>query len=342
MARETASPTKAPRLSDIAKVAGVSISTISRALMDSSQLKPETYDRVARAVKSLDYRKKSRPHSAARQKMIAVIVPSILDPYFCVLLHGVDAVAKTYNCNILFMDSMNSTEIELKNIHRLSKVPIDGAILVPSADRTQGYEFLREKGVQVVLADRTLDVDDASWVVSNDEEGAFLATKYLIDLGHRSILYVGGTHVTSTEQARLAGYKRALREHGIPVRAPLVTECSFDSETSHAAMTRILKAGNPVFTAAFAGSDLIAFGIRRAMEKRRLNVPRDVSLVGYGDMPISAMTSLTSVSCPADEMGKSALTLLLHLVEHKFVSSRRIVLRPTLVLRSSCRQLNGA
>jgi DNA-binding LacI/PurR family transcriptional regulator len=119
---------------------------------------------------------------------------------------------------------------------------------------------------------------------------------------------------TSTERARLAGYKRALREHGMAVRPALITECSFDSETSHAAMERILRAGEPVFTAAFAGSDLIAFGIRKAMEERGLNVPGDVSLVGYGDMPISGMLSLTSVSNPAFEMGKSALTLLIHLM----------------------------
>jgi LacI family transcriptional regulator len=332
---------KAPKLADVAKVAGVSISTISRALQDRSQLTPETYERVARAVESVAYRRKTRQRPGARQKTIAVIVPSILDPYFAVLLHGIDAAAKTYNANILFMDSMNSTEIELQNVQRLLETPVDGAILVPSADRAQGYALLRERGMHIVLADRTLELEEASWVVSNDEEGAFLATKYLVDLGHRSILYVGGTHSTSTERARLAGYKRALREHGIPVRAPLVTECTFDAESSHAAVARILKAGEPAFTAAFAGSDLIAFGIRKALEERGLGVPADVSLVGYGDMPISALLSLTSVSCPAFEMGKSALTLLVNMVERKFISSRRVVLRPTLVLRSSCRQVNG-
>lgn len=197
------------------------------------------------------------------------------------------------------------------------------------------------KGIHVVLADRTLEAEDADWVVSNDEEGAFLATKYLVDLGHKSILYVGGTHATSTEQARLLGYKRALREHGISVRAELITECSFDSQTSHAAMEHILKAGKPQFTAAFAGSDLIAFGIRKSMEERGLKVPKDVSLVGYGDMPISDLISLTSVSCPAHEMGKSSLMLLIHLIERKYISAHRVMLRPTLVLRSSCKQLNG-
>jgi LacI family transcriptional regulator len=333
---------RTPRLSDVAKRAGVSISTISRALQDKSQLDPRTYDRVARAVKDLEYTKKTRRRPAVGHRSVAVIVPSVLDPFFCVLLHGIDSVAKTYGCNILFLDSDNSTEVETKNIHRLSDSQIDGAILVPSGSKLQGYELLREMGVHVVLADRTLEADEASWVVSNDEEGAYLATKYLVDLGHRSILYVGGTHATSTERARMAGYKRALRENGITVRPGLITECSFDSQSAHAAMRQILKAGDPVFTAAFAGSDLIAFGIRKAMEEKGLKVPRDVSLIGYGDMPISSLLSLTSVSCPAYEMGKSALTLLLNMVEHKYVSSRRVMLRPTLVLRSSCRRLKGA
>ena len=119
-------------------------------------------------------------------------------------------------------------------------------------------------------------------------------------------------------------------------------ECSFDAESSYAAMTRIQEEGRASFTAVFAGNDLIAIGIKKALEERGLNVPKDVSLVGYGDMPFSALISLTSVSCPAMEMGKSALTLLVNILEHKFISSRRILLRPTLVLRSSCRQANGA
>jgi LacI family transcriptional regulator len=334
-------PRKNPRLSDVARRAGLSVATVSRALTDRSQLRPETYEKVARAVKSLNYRRQKKPSAPVRTRTIAVIIPSILDPFFSVLLHGIDAVAKTYNYNILFFDSANSTDVEMKNVLRFADSGVDGAILIPSGDRSPGYMALRDRGVPVVLVDRVLDIEDVSSVVSNDEEGAYLATRYLADLGHRDVLYVGGEHATSTEKARLSGYRRALADHGLETKPDLVAECSFDAESSYAVMAKILRAGQAAFTAVFAGNDLIAIGIRKALEEHGKRVPQDVSLVGYGDMPFSALISLTSVSCPAMEMGKSALTLLVHILEHKYIHSRRILLRPTLVLRSSCRQVNG-
>jgi LacI family transcriptional regulator len=309
---------------------------------DKTLLNPDTYARVRRAMRDLGYDRQRRPPAAARVKTVAVMLPAILDPFFSVLLHGIDAGAKTYNYNLLFFDSINSEEIELKNAARVTASSAAGVILVPSGDSPRGYALLRGAGIPVVLLDRILAVEDPSYVISNDEEGAYLAAKYLMDLGHRAILYVGGSSNTSTEKARLAGYTRALREGSLPVRKQLVTECSFDSESSYRAMRTILQGRRIGFSAAFAGNDLIAFGIRKALEESDLRVPEDISLVGYGDMPFASLISLTTVSCPAYEMARNAMLMLIHLIEKKFVSSRRTVLRPTLVLRASCRQYNGA
>ncbi len=305
---------------------------------DDSLLRPETLARVKRAMRELNYEKARRSPSATRVKTIAVVLPTILDPFFSVLLHGIDSAAKSDNYNILFFDSANSAEVELKNIVRVRDSSVAGVILVPSGSSTRGYLALCEAGIPVVLLDRLLAVEDPSYVISNDEEGAYLAVKYLIDLGHRAILYVGGNCNTSTEKARLAGYTRALNVHGVPFRKHLVTECSFDSESSYRAMRKILQENHLQFSAAFAGNDLIAFGIKKAMEEHDLRVPQDKSLVGYGDMPFASLISLTSVSCPAFEMARNALLLLVHMMEKKFISSRHTILRPTLVLRSSCQQ----
>jgi LacI family transcriptional regulator len=194
----------------------------------------------------------------------------------------------------------------------------------------------------VVLLDRTVEAEDLRYVISNDEEGAYLAVKYLVDLGHHEILYFGGDHDTSTEQARLRGYRRAMRGRGLQVGKQSVIECSFDSERAYEAMNALLRGDRQPFSAVFAGNDLIAFGAMRALQESGLKVPRDVSIVGYGDMPFASMISLTSVSCPVLEMSKSAMTLLLHAVDRRFVSSPRIVMRPALVLRSSCSRSSGA
>ena len=141
---------------------------------------------------------------------------------------------------------------------------------------------------------------------------------------------------------RVWGHTRALSEHDIPLVQEHIIETSFDSESAYATMTKVLRTGNAEFTAVFAGNDLIAFGARKALEENGLRVPQDISLVGYGDMPFASLISLTTVSCPALEMAKSALSLLVHIVEKNFISSTRIVMRPTLVLRSSCRRITSS
>ena len=195
-------------------------------MSDKERLNPQTYERVQRAIRELNYRKTRRGPAPAQPRTVAVVVPSILDPFFSVILHGVDIVSKAYNFNMLFFDSCNSITLEEKNIARILDSRVDGVVLVPVRDSSVAYHTLREANVPVVLLDRTLPVEEPSYVVSDDEEGAFLAVKYLIDLGHRDVLYFGGDRATSTEAARLEGYRRAMRTEGIALHGGAVTECS--------------------------------------------------------------------------------------------------------------------
>lgn len=333
---------KAASIGDVARRAGVSISTISRAMSDKDRLNPQTYERVQRAIRELNYKKARRGPSSARPRTVAVVVPSILDPYFSVALHGIDNVARTYNFNTLLFDSCNSAEIEAKDVARILESSVDGVVLVPAGSSREGYGRLRDAGIPCVFLDRTLEGEEVRYVISNDEEGAYLAVKYLIDLGHAEILYLGGDPNTSTEQARLRGYRRAMRGQRTHLGKQTIIERSFDSQRGYDAMNALLGAQHERFTAVFAGNDLIAFGAMKALQESGLRVPQDVSIVGYGDMPFASMISLTSVSCPVLEMAKSAMTMLVHLVDRRFISSPRIVMRPALVLRSSCSRLSFA
>jgi DNA-binding LacI/PurR family transcriptional regulator len=332
---------KAPSISDVARRAGVSISTISRAMSDRERLNPQTYERVQRAIRELNYRKTRRGPAPAQPRTVALVVPSILDPFFSVILHGIDVVSKAFSFNVLFFDSCNSIELEEKNVARIVESGADGVVMVPVRDSSVAYGMLRDAGVPVVLLDRTLPVDASSYVVSDDEEGAFLAVKYLVDLGHRDILYFGGDRATSTEAARLEGYRRAMRTEQIGLHGGSVTECSFDSDSGYDVMNTVLRAGRRP-SAVFAASDLIAFGAMKALRESGLRVPQDVSVVGYGDLPFAAMIALTTVSCPVLEMAKSAMTLLVHVADDRFIGSHHVVLRPALVLRSSCARVSDA
>ena len=333
---------KPASISDVARRAGVSISTISRAMSNRDRLNPQTYERVQRAIRELNYTKLRRGPAPARPRTVAVVVPSILDPFFSVVLHGIDSVCKAHHFDVLFFDSCNSTELEEANAARILDSGVNGVVLVPAGDSTAAYRKLRDAGLPVVLLDRTLPVEEPSCVTSDDEEGAYLAVKYLIDLGHRDIVYFGGDRTTSTEAARLEGYRRAMRAEGIRLDDRHVTECAFTSEAGYDAVEAALRAGGRRFSAVFVASDLIAFGAIKALEEAGLQVPQDVSIVGYGDLPFAAMISLSTVSCPALEMAKSAMTLLVHVADDRFIGSHRVVMRPALVLRSSCARVKEA
>ena len=137
---------KAASIGDVARRAGVSISTISRAMSDKDRLNPQTYERVQRAIRELNYKKARRGPSSARPRTVAVVVPSILDPYFSVALHGIDNVARTYNFNTLLFDSCNSAEIEAKDVARILESSVDGVVLVPAGSSREGYGMLRDAG----------------------------------------------------------------------------------------------------------------------------------------------------------------------------------------------------
>ena len=342
MAKMAKKGKKPSSITDVAKKAGVSISTISRVMNDPRRVNPETYEKVKRTIRALNYRKARRSPAAARPRTVAVVVPTILDPFFSVILHGIEMMAKTYAYNIFLFDSCNSMEIEMKNARRIIDSSPDGVVFVPVGSSAGASRMLRAAGLPVVLLDRLTGNDDSSYVISNDVEGAFLAVKYLIDLGHRDILYIGGNRTTSTEEARMKGYMRALSENGVPLRKENIVETSFDAEGAYESTKKILQGEDRGFSAVFAGNDLIAFGARKAIEENGLRVPQDISLIGYGDMPFASLTCLTTVSCPALEMAKSALSLLVHIIEKKFISSQKIVMRPTLVLRSSCRRISSS
>ena len=113
-----------------------------------------------------------------------------------------------------------------------------------------------------------------------------------------------------------------------------------DSDSGYAVMTSVLRSGGRRPSAVFAASDLIAFGAIKALQESGLRVPQDVSIVGYGDLPFAAMIALTTVSCPVLEMAKSAMTLLVHVADDRFIGNHRIVMRPALVLRSSCARVS--
>lgn len=330
---------KSATIHDVAKEAEVSLSTVSRVLNDYDAVNPQTRERVEAAIKAVGYEKSKpeSPKSAERARMVGVIVPDLLNPFFPLLIHGIEQVSKIHHYEMILCDSEDTGELERQHIAELCERGIEGLILIPTSGDAAHLERLIRRPCPFVFLDRFIDIEGASYVTSDNEEGAYQATKYLLKLGHQPILFLAGPDYLSTEQARFRGIQRALREEGLRWDDELWLVGNYHVDEAYQLVRAALRDG-PEFTAIFALNDMMAFGAKRALEEAGIRIPDEVSLVGYDDILFSSIISLTSVSQPTFEMGRNAMLVLLDLISGRVTQPQRVVLRPSMVIRGSCQR----
>ncbi len=330
-----------PTVFDVAKLAGVSPSTVSRVMRNSDNVKEETTKKVLAAAEELDY-KGATTRNRKKDWFYAVIIPDILDPFFTNTLKGILDQAKLYNTNIIVYCSENNPSMDYSIFKKILRMDLlDGLLIIPSGYSEDFYAHIsNEPKLPTVFLDRTPKAYSCSSVTTNDFDGALQATKHLITLGHRDLLYMGGQKELSTERERLRGFLTALKDYDIDIGPDNIFEDDFNFESAYKTAKQIIKSETP-FTAAFAANDLIALGLKMALEENGLSVPDDVSIVGYGDMTFGNYMFLTSVSSPSYEIGKNAYSLLYNVLKKRIENDQNIVLRPSLIIRDTCKALNG-
>jgi LacI family transcriptional regulator len=325
-----------PSIADVAKLAEVSIATVSRVLSNSAAVSAATEARVTEAVARLKYAKSG---GVPQRRSIAVFLPDILDQFFSNLLKGISDVARLHSFDLVLCNSDNMEGFEKAALKSILESSCEGVIIVPTGTQEGLVDMMLSKpSFHHVFLDRIIEDERINYIVSDDKEGAYLATKYLLDLGHRRILYIGGPKRLSTEKNRLAGYRKAIESAGLPANEKLILENSFAAEDAYRGILRAMQ-GKGDFSAVFCANDTIAFGVKRAAEDNGLTVPDNLSIVGYGNIPLSDYLALTTVSMPAYEMGKNAFQLFLDLADGREKPIKRIVLRPSIIIRSSCKKV---
>ncbi len=329
---------KTPTIHNVAKEAGVSLSTVSRVLNDSNSVNPQTREKVEAAIKAVGYEKLKSETTKPDEKtsMVGLIIPDLLNPFFPLLIHGIEQVAKIHNYNLMLCDSEDNAELEQQHISMLYEKGIDGIIIIPTSEAANVGGLLK-KQCPFVFLDRFVELEGANYVTSDNEEGAYQATKYLTKLGHQRILFLAGPQYLSTEQARLKGIQRALAEENIKYDDELCCIGNYHIDEAYQLIRSVLRKGLE-FTAIFAMNDMMAWGAKRALEEQGIHVPDEMSLVGYDDILFSSIISLTSVAQPTYEMGRNAMVLLLDLIHGRITMPQHIVLRPSMVIRGSCQR----
>lgn len=319
-----AAGSKRATVQEVAEAAGVSTATVSRVLNGNYPVAAETRRKVEQAVRNLGYvvNAHARALAGSRTRTVGIIVQDIIDPFYTFIAHGVQRQAAEDGKLCLVCSTYGVVGGELDLIDALHEQRADAVILVGGgvddpvyrrklADRARA---LGREGAWLVLCGRpALEPGVPAGVVDYDNAGgAHAITDYLLGLGHRRILYVGGPEQLSVHQARVAGFRRAHASRGLEVDERLIQPGAFSRRFGYERVAQLLRDGSAgEFTAVFGANDGVAVGVMQALREAGLRVPQDVSVVGYDDIPLAAEVTpaLTTVHLPLEQMGREAVRL---------------------------------
>jgi LacI family transcriptional regulator len=333
-------------ITDIARELNVSPSTVSRALNDHPGLKKETKEAVRALAEKLDYQPNLLALSLLKRKSntIGVIVPEITGHFFSAIITGIQDVIGTSNYKIMICLSNESYEEEVTITKKLSKIQVDGVLISP-ASATCNFDHIRSlqrSGIPVVVFDRDCPGLVADKVLVDDYAGAFQAVEYLIRSGCNKIAHLGGPLNLSTTKHRLQGYLDALTTNNIAICKEYIAHVpGFSHEDGLKPAKKLLKLKDPP-DAIFAMNDNIALSAMYVAKKLALNIPDDISIVGFDDEPHSSYftPSLSTVWQPVYSIGMLSARILLSHLNNPDVTLefRQEIFKPELVIRASSRE----
>jgi len=326
-------------MKDVARRAGVSTATVSHVINETRFVSDELKARVYQAMRELNYYPNAIARSLRRRRThnLAIIVPDISYPFLAEVARGVEDTGFELGYNVILCDSNGNLEKEATCIGLLREQKVEGIVFVAAGESSSHVQALIEQGIPVIVCDRELPEVEVDTVIADNVGSGYQATEYLIGLEHRRIGCIAGPPMLEISNKRVGGYKRALEQHGIPLREESIARGDFRCRGGYEAMGELLALDEPP-TAVFACNDLMAIGAICAASQKRLRIPQDVAIVGCDDVALASFTnpSLTTVAQPKHEMGAAAVEMLVKRIGDKDRPPTRKLLPTELVLRDSC------
>jgi len=331
---------------DVAKKAGVSIATVSRVLNNSSAVSDRTRRLVKMAIKELNYTPNVIASALTKKSTLTLglLIPDVSNPFFSELSRGVEDASNDFGFNIIMCNTDYSSQKEAAYIKLLRQKSVDGFIISTAYYNDENVIELLKDDMPLVLLGR--DIEDTEGlpidvVGSDNVKGGYLATKHLIELGHKRIACLLGPPQIKVNLEREIGYLKAMREAKLKVFPELVGYGDFKFEFGYKKTLEIFK--RPIKpTAFFAANDLTALGVIKALKTLRLSVPRDVSVVGYDNTILAELTDppLTTINQQMRKMGYLATKLLIKRIKGERSPGKRLVCDTQLILRKTTAVFN--
>lgn len=326
-------------IKDIARKAGVAPSVVSRALNNKYGVKDSTKDLILKLAQEMNY----YPNTAARSlvtrktETIGIMMADISEPYYSQLIRGMEYIANQTGYTLLFSNSYESLEHNRVLQKMINAQRVDGIIIVGSNIQEKNFSLaLLEQEIPFVLVERNFSDPRVNCIWVDNVEGAYQATKYLVEKGHRKIAHITGNLYFQVALDRLDGYKKALQEGRIDYSEELVVSGNFVWQSGYETMKDILR-HHPQCTAVFVASDTMAYGALQAITETGLTVPDDIAIIGFDDLEFSSLTNppLTTIRQPRYEIGQKAMELLTDILRGEQQNGVKISLKPEVIIRRS-------
>ena len=325
-------------MKDVARIADVSISTVSRVISGNIPVEEETRRRIERAIDATGY----KPNLIARglriksTNLVGMLVPEIRTSSFSTLIEYVEESVEALGYNLILGGTGGDPDREERFFENLIRRHIDGIIVSLVSDRSHLRRLIDRAEIPVVLVDRPFDRDDLPTVVMDNHKAGELVAEHMLTLGHKRFACITGARDISIARERTAGFRDTLKASGIALDEQAVVEGHFDYDSGGKGVNTLLDRGVG-FTALWAQNDLMAIGALNRLREKGISVPGDVSLMGLDNVDESWMArpSLTTIAQPYREIGEAAARLILSLSRNEPITERRITLPPTLVVRDS-------
>jgi LacI family transcriptional regulator len=332
-------------IKDIARMANVSHTTVSRALNNKSRIKNETKEKILTIARELNYQPNfiARSLVMKRTKTLGFVITNIANPFYTELAQGIESTAIGLGYNIIFCSTHSDLSTEKHYIDMLRSKGVDGIIFSSAHMGDPNILVLAEEAFPIVLVNRRtyhpIVREKVDYVGIDNILGGFLAVEHLIRLGHQRIGVIGGSSESSVGFERLEGGKKALATYGLKVIGDYFLEGDFLKGSGHRGGKEFLKMAEPP-TAIFATNDYMALGTYQAIIEEGQRVPEDIALIGFNDIEFTATkgVELTTIGQKKYEMGALAVNILVEKIEgiESKPSTKEIFLKPELIIRKTC------
>ncbi|SJN56886.1 HTH-type transcriptional repressor PurR [Vibrio ruber DSM 16370] len=331
-------------IKDVARLAGVSTTTVSHVINKTRFVAETTQEKVMEAVKTLNY----APSAVARSlkcnstRTIGMLVTQSTNPFFSEVIDGVESYCYRQGYTLILCNTGGLYEKQRDYIRMLAEKRVDGILVMCSDLTAELWEMLEAySDIPKVIMDWGPENSQADKIIDNSEEGGYLATKYLIDKGHRRIACLSGHLAKAACQERIQGFRRAMAEASLTPNEDWILEGNFECDTAVLAADKIIVMDEQP-TAVFCFNDTMALGLISRLQQRGIKVPEDISVIGYDNIEISEYFSppLTTVHQPKRRVGKNAFEILLERIKSKEHERRTFEMHPEIVERNTVKDLN--